>query len=258
MSLDGKVALVTGGAQGIGQAYSERVAREGAAVAIVDLRIEQAHAVAGGIRDRGGRAAAYRADVSSQEQMDTAVTEVVQEFGRVDILINNAAIYYDFDGRDQSLEYLRKVLDVNLIGLLVCARAVFPAMKQQRGGSIINISSIAAYPWPWQRVGEQETVHSYAYGLGKWGVIYYTQQWARSLGQYGVRVNAIAPGVTMTEATIRRVSDEFVAAMTSAAALGRMLEPTDLAGVVVFLASDDAALITGQTLVVDGGTVMLG
>jgi NAD(P)-dependent dehydrogenase (short-subunit alcohol dehydrogenase family) len=194
MALDGKVAIVTGGAQGIGQAYSERLAREGAAVGIIDLRTDQAQSVAASIRDRGGRAAAYRADVSNQDEMDNVVAQVIEEFGRVDVLINNAAIYGDIDWSDNSLDYLRKVLDVNLIGILVCSRAVFPAMKRQRGGSIINISSIAAYPWPWGRTRDAdalaylnataeerqtwswepaedlETIPSSAYGLGKWQV----------------------------------------------------------------------------------------
>jgi 3-oxoacyl-[acyl-carrier protein] reductase len=296
MALNGKVAIVTGGAQGIGQAYSERLAREGAAVGIIDLRTDQAQAVAAGIRDSGGRAAAFEADVSSQDEMDNAVAQVIAEFGRVDVLINNAAIYYDIDHSNNSLDYLRKVLDVNLIGILVCSRAVFPAMKRQRGGSIINISSIAAYPWPWSRAldpdaleflsatederrtwswepaHDLETVPSFAYGLGKWGVIYYTRATARSLGPYGIRVNAIAPGVVLTDATIRVVSpgkpmaearervasNRLVLGSTSIAALRRLVEPTDLAGVAAFLASDDAAAITGQVLVVDAGIEMRG
>jgi 3-oxoacyl-[acyl-carrier protein] reductase len=296
MALDGKVAIVTGGAQGIGRAYSERLAREGAAVGIVDLRLEQAQAVAGGIRDDGGRAAAYRADVSSQAEMDNAVALVVAEFGRVDVLINNAAIYYDIDHSNNSLDYLRKVLDVNLIGILVCSRAVFPAMKRQHSGSIINISSIASYPWPWSRAHQPdaleflgatederrtwswepaqdlETVPSFAYGLGKWGVIYYTRAIARELGPYGIRVNAIAPGVVLTDATARvlspglpmaearerAASKRLVATSISVAPLRRLVEPTDLAGVAAFLASDDSAMITGQVLVVDGGIEMRG
>jgi 3-oxoacyl-[acyl-carrier protein] reductase len=296
MALDGKVAIVTGGAQGIGKEYSDRLAREGAAVVIVDLRLEQAQAVAGGIRDRGGRASAFSADVSNQDEMDQAVAQVITEFGRVDILINNAAIYYDIDHSNNSLDYLRKVLDVNLIGILVCSRAVFPAMKRQSSGSIINISSIAAYPWPWSQahapdaleyIGatederrtwswepehDLETIPSFAYGLGKWGVIYYTRAIARSLGPYGIRVNAIAPGVVLTDATSRVLSpglpvaearervasSKFVATCTSVAALRRVVEPTDLAGVAAFLASDDAAMITGQVLVVDGGIEMRG
>src|SRR5262245_252418 len=259
MPLMGRVAIVTGGAQGIGRAYSERLAREGAAVGIVDLRSEQAEAVAAGIRAAGGRATAHRADVTDQDQMNAVATKVAGEFGAVDILVNNAALYYDIDNTDISIEYLRKVLDVNLISILICARAVFPYMKQQRRGAIINISSTAAFPLPtgaFRR--ELSTVPSYSYGLAKSGVIFLTKSMAASLGQYNIRVNAIAPGVTMSEATKKVVPGAIIDTLTSATALGRTLEPPDLAGVAAFLASDDSGLMTGQTLVVDAGLVMLG
>jgi 3-oxoacyl-[acyl-carrier protein] reductase len=259
MALNGKTAIVTGGAQGIGKAYSERLAREGAAVGIVDLRHEQAEAVAAGIRDAGGRAAAYSADVSNQEQMDRVAARVAEELGGVDILINNAAIYYDLEMGNQSIEYLRKVLDVNLIGILVCCRAVVPHMKNRGGGSVVNIASTAAFPLPTARMRREiETIPSNAYGLSKSGVIFMTKSMAGILGQYNIRVNAIAPGVTMSEATKKVVPGMIVDALTSATALGRTLDPPDLAGVAAFLASDDSALMTGQTLVVDAGLVMLG
>jgi NAD(P)-dependent dehydrogenase (short-subunit alcohol dehydrogenase family) len=166
-------------------------------------------------------------------------------------------------------------------------------MKRQRGGSIINISSIAAYPWPWSRATEPdaleyigataderrtwswepaqdlETIPSLAYDVSKWGVIHYTRAFAVLLGQYGIRVNAIAPGAVLTDATIgvlrglpraeameRAASSRLLATFTSVAALRRLVEPTDLAGVAAFLASDDAAMITGQVLVVDAGIEM--
>jgi 3-oxoacyl-[acyl-carrier protein] reductase len=258
MSLEGKVGIVTGGAQGIGKAYSERLAREGAGVAILDLRQEQAEDVAAGIRAAGGRALAVSADVADQESMDRAVGRVVEELGRVDILINNAAIYYDLDRQDQSLAYLRRVLDVNLIGILVCARAVFPYMKAQRSGSIINISSAAAYPRPRGPGGDLATIPTYAYGLAKSGVVYLTKSMAVSLGQYNIRVNAIAPGVTLSEATRKVVPGALIDELVTTAALGRALEPEDLTGVAAFLASDDSAMMTGQTLATDGGLVLLG
>jgi 3-oxoacyl-[acyl-carrier protein] reductase len=259
MALDGKVGIITGGAQGIGMAYSERLAREGAAVAIVDLRAEQAEEVAAGIRTTGGRAAAYRGDVTDQEAMDGLARQVADDFGRIDVLINNAAIYYDLERGNQSIEYLRKVLDVNLVSLLIVARAVFPFMKRQQSGSIINISSIASFPRPAASPGpDLQTIPISGYGLAKHGVIYLTQSMAASLGRYNIRVNAIAPGVTMTAATRRVVPGAYIDTLTSATALGRTLEPTDLAGVAAFLASDDSALMTGQTLIVDAGHVMLG
>lgn len=259
MRLAGKVAVVTGGAQGIGRAYCEGFAREGAAIAVVDLRREQAEATAAALREAGARATAHAVNVADQAEMDAMAAAVEREFGRIDVLVNNAAIYQDMDMGDQSLEYLRRILDVNLLGILVCARAVFPAMKRQRSGSIINISSGAAYP---DRLGmparDLETVPSFAYGLAKSGVVYYTKTMARALGQYNVRVNAIAPGVTMSEATRKVVPGPIVERLKAAAALGRTLEPADLVGTVVFLASDDSALMTGQTLSVDAGVAMLG
>jgi NAD(P)-dependent dehydrogenase (short-subunit alcohol dehydrogenase family) len=192
MRLAGKVAVVTGGAQGIGRAYCEGFAREGAAVVVVDLRGEQAEATAGALRAGGARAAAHAADVADQAAMDGVAAAVEREFGRIDVLVNNAAIYHDLG--DQSLAYLRRILDVNLLGVLVCARAVFPAMKRQRAGSIINISSGAAYPDRLQSpVRELETVPSFAYGLAKSGVVYYTKAMARAR-PVPHPVNAIAPG----------------------------------------------------------------
>jgi 3-oxoacyl-[acyl-carrier protein] reductase len=257
--LDGKVAVVTGGAQGIGRAYCEGFAREGAVVVVVDLRAEQAEATAGALRAAGARAMALAADVADQAAMDGVAAAVERELGRIDVLVNNAALYHDLDFGDQSLAYLRRVLDVNLIGLLVCARAVFPAMKRQRAGSIVNVSSCAAYPDRFRLpVRELETVPSFAYALAKSGVIYYTKAMARALGQYNIRVNAIAPGVTLSEATRSVLPGAVIDQLAAASALGRSLEPTDLVGAALFLASDESALMTGQTLSVDAGVAMLG
>ena len=257
--LKDRVAIVTGGAQGIGRAYAEALAGEGAAIAIVDTRRERAEETAAVLRAIGARAIVCVADVAKQDEMDAVARATFQAFGRIDVLMNNAAIYHDMNIGDQSLEYLRQMLDVNLLGILVCVRAVFPTMKAQRSGSIINISSGAAYP---DRLGmagrDLETVPSFAYGLAKSGVVYYMKSMARALGHYGIRVNAIAPGVTMTEATRKIVSAGIIDRLRSAAALGRTLEPTDLVGTALYLASDDSALMTAQTLSVDGGVAMLG
>jgi 3-oxoacyl-[acyl-carrier protein] reductase len=257
MRLQGKVAVETGGAQGIGRAYCLRFAAEGAAVAPVDLRGEQAESVAREIKSRGGEALAISADITDETAMQSMAERVVSEFGRIDCLINNAALYYDQNLMDQSIDYLRKNLEINLIGQLICARAVFPFMKKQGGGSIINISSTAAYPLPLPPF-PSENFGNFAYGITKAGVIYLTQQMAKFGGQFGIRVNAIAPGVTMSEATKKVVPDWALDHLGKASPLGKCLEPEDLTGTAVFLASADSALMTGQTLVVDAGVWMLG
>jgi 3-oxoacyl-[acyl-carrier protein] reductase len=258
MRLKDKVAIVTGGAQGIGREYSLRFVEEGAAVGVVDTRFEQAKMVEQEIIDRKGKALAIRTDVTSKEQLDAMAKQVFDRFGRIDILVNNAAIYYDLELGNSSIEYGRKVIDVNVFGVMLASWAVFPYMKRQRSGSIINISSIAAYPGAVGSVmlghmPDIETPTADYYGISKVAVIHLTQSMALSFGQYNIRVNAIAPGVTMSEATKKVVPQPFIQALTTQSALGRALEPGQLTGTAVYLASEDSAMMTGQVLVVDSG-----
>ena len=255
--LEGNTAIITGGAQGIGRAYCLRFAEEGAAVAVVDLREEQANAVASEISDQGGRAIALVVDITSESATQEMAERVKSELGSIDTLINNAALYYDQDIMDQTIEYLRKTLEINLIGQLICARAVFPTMKEQGHGSIINIASTAAYPLPLPTM-PAENFATNAYGLSKSGLIYMTKMMARQGGPSGVRVNAIAPGVTMSEATKKIVPEWALEGLKTGSPLGTTLEPEDLAGTAVYLACDDSRLMTGQTLVVDAGVWMNG
>jgi 3-oxoacyl-[acyl-carrier protein] reductase len=258
MKLKDKVAIVTGAAQGIGREYSLRFAQEGAAVGVADLRYEQTKMVEQEIIDRGAKALAMRVDVTSEEQLNAMAKQVFERFGRIDILVNNAAIYYDLELGNSSIEYGRKVMDVNVFGVMLASWAVFPYMKRQRGGSIINISSIAAYPGAVQGVmlGHMPDIEKPTadyYGLSKAAVIHLTQSMALSFGRYNIRVNAIAPGVTMSEATKKVVPEPFVQALSSQSALGRPLDPSQLTGTALYLASDDSAMMTGQVLVVDSG-----
>ena len=257
MRLKDKVAIVTGGAQGIGRAYCLRYAKEGAAVAIVDLREDGAKKVEAEIAEMGGQALAISADVSSEKSTVDMAKQVADRFGGIDILMNNAAIYYDMDMTDQSIDYLKKMLDVNLLGVLITSRAVFPYMKERGGGSIINISSTAAYPLPAPAM-PADNFGSYAYGLAKSGVIYLTKSMAKTGGPANVRVNAIAPGVTMSEATKKVVPTQILDMLQGASSLGKHLQPEDLTGTATFLASEDSAFMTGQTLVVDAGVWMNG
>lgn len=257
MRLAGKTAVITGAARGLGREYARRFAREGAAVGALDLLLDGAEETAALVCKDGGNALALEADVTDEQQMAGAVKRAVDAFGRVDVLVNNAALYGDMNIADQSLEYFKKLMDVNVIGVIAASRAVFPYMKEQRGGSIINVASSAAYPLPLPS-GEVPTVPVSGYAVSKAAVINLTKSMAKALGLYKIRVNAIAPGITMTDAT-RKIVPEFVLKnLTEATALKTTLEPEHIAGTAVFLASDDSALMTGQVLVVDGGLVMVG
>lgn len=236
MRLQGKTAIITGGAQGIGREYALRFAREGAAVVVADLREGQAREVEAEIAKSGGRAMTVRADVTDQAQMSAVAGQVADRFGTIDVLVNNAAIYYDLDMTDQSLEYGRKVLDVNLFGIIIAARAVFPWMKRQHSGAIINIATVGAFP-PAGLGGanrsaapDLETVPVFYYGLAKSGVVWLTKTMAIDLGRYNIRVNAIAPGVVLSEATKRVTTPQTIEFLKNSTALGRSLEPKDIPG----------------------------
>ncbi len=260
MKLDGKVAIVTGGAQGIGAAYCTRLAAEGAAVGVVDLtRMDQAKEVERQIVDNGGRALAIQADVTKEDQMEAMAKEVTNAFGRIDAIINNAALYQDMIGASND-----QVLEVNFFGVINSSNAVIPQMYEQRSGSIINIASTAAYPLPMGGLlmapptqGPPKITPG-GYGLAKNMLLFLTKNMAKTLGPYNIRVNAIAPGLTMSEATKKVVPPVLIERLTEEAALHRALEPEDLAGAALFLVSDDSALITGQVLVVDAGVIMAG
>jgi 3-oxoacyl-[acyl-carrier protein] reductase len=258
MKLKDKVAIVTGAAQGIGREYALRFVEEGAAVAVVDTRAEQAKAVEQEIAAKGGTAIAISTDVTQEEGLAAMAKQVADRFGRIDALINNAAIYYDLEMGRATLEYGRKVMDVNVFGVMLASWAVFPYMQQQRHGSIINIASIAAWPGaisspPMRSTRAGGITGGDLYGISKAAVVFITQSMALNFGKFNIRVNAIAPGVTMSEATRKVVSGRVVEALVGQSALGRSLEPRDLTGTAVFLASDDSALMTGQCLVVDAG-----
>jgi 3-oxoacyl-[acyl-carrier protein] reductase len=261
MRLENKVALITGGSQGIGKEYALRFAREGADVAIADVREEQAKEVVREIEKLGRKGLAIRTDVSKEEDTQAAAAKVVERFGRIDVLINNAALYYDMDMTDRSFAYFNKVLSVNLMGVWLMTRAVSRQMKRLRSGKIINQSSTAAYMsnlgWV-DTSNPDEDPPPFSYSVAKAGVNGLTKYFAGQLGPWGINVNAIAPGVTMTEATKAKVPEEMRGMLTMATALRKTLEPADLAGTAVYLASSDSDLMTGQVLVVDAGMFMLG
>ncbi len=261
MRLAEKIAIITGAAQGIGRAYALRFAREGAHVVVGDVREDAARAVAEECGALGPDAAAMRLDVADEASTQEVVSRTLERFGRVDILVNNAAIYYDLDRTENTLAYFNRVLSVNLTGAWLMSRAVENHMKRQRRGKIIHQSSTAAYLG---NVGMVDTENPdtpmppFHYSVAKVGIAGLTKYMAGALGPWGINVNAIAPGVTMTEATKKIVPDGILQSLVMFSALRKPLEPEHLTGTAVFLACDDSDMMTGQTLVVDGGMVMLG
>ena len=259
--LEDKVAIITGAGQGIGRAYALRFAAEGAKVAVADIKDDNAAAVAKELEAAGGEAIAVRVDVADEASTQEMAKATVDRWGRIDVLLNNAGIFFDLEQTNNSLEYLKRVLDVNMIGPWLCARAVFPTMKAQGKGKIINQSSSAA--WMYAMAGyainkESTELPSYHYSVSKAGLNAYTHFMASALGQFGINVNAIAPGVTMTDATRKHVPEGMMGMIKMMSALRRSLEPEDITGAAVFLASEDSDAITGQCIPVDAGVIMLG
>jgi NAD(P)-dependent dehydrogenase (short-subunit alcohol dehydrogenase family) len=252
MKLKDKVCIVTGGAQGIGEAYARRFATEGARVVVADVNAEKGGAVA---KDLGG--VFERVDVSSEPDTKRLAKAVADRLGRIDVLVNNAAIFYGIDNQNSSYEYLRKIFDVNYFGAWLMCRAVFPYMRDGGGGSIINQSSSAAYMHPEYPI--DGALPSFHYSVTKAAMNAMTHYMAGSCGRYGIRVNAIAPGPTMTEATKQGVPEHIMEMIINfQMAIHRALEPDDLTGTAVWLASDDSKMVTGQIIPVDGGMIMLG
>ena len=248
MRLQDKVVVVTGAAQGIGEAYARAIAAEGAAVVVADLHEEAGEKGAAGIEENGGRAIFVRTDVSDHTSAAALAERTVAELGGIDGLVNNAAIYGDmqFDLLiSVDWDYYRRFMAVNMDGALVMTRALYPHLRRGGGGSIVNQSSTAAY------------LYSGFYGLAKVGVNGLTQQLAHELGGMGIRVNAIAPGPTDTAATRTQAGDASKE-LVKGLAIKRMGQPEDMVGACVFLLSDEASWVTGQILAVDGGQTFRG
>src|ERR1700754_4317165 len=240
-----KVGVVTGG--GIGQVSAEALAREGAAVVVADINTEGAQKVADGIKGEGGTALALHVDVSDPDSAKKMAVQTLSEFGGIDYLVNNAAI---FGGMKLDFlvsvdwDYYKKFMSVNLDGALVCTRAVYRKMAKRGGGAIVNQSSTAAW------------LYSNFYGLAKVGINGLTQQLATELGGQNIRINAIAPGPIDTEANRTTTPQEMVADIVKGIPLSRMGEVDDLTGMCLFLLSDQAKWITGQIFNVDGGQII--
>ena len=246
---EGKVAIVTGGAQGIGAAIVRRLASEGAAVAVVDLTAERAQAAVDEVVKEGGRALAIGADVSKTEDAQAAVDAAVAEFGRIDILVNNAGITRDnllFKMTDEDWD---SVIAVNLRSAFVMSRAAQKHFVGQKYGKIVSLSSRSA-------LGNRGQAN---YAASKAGIMGLTATMAIELGPFGVNVNAVAPGyiaTAMTDATARRIGldpDEMRRVASEQTPVRRVGEPEDIAAVVAFLAADESSFVSGQTIQVNGG-----
>ena len=249
--LKGRVAIVTGGAQGIGKAIAARLAKDGASVVIADLQKFDL-AAAEIAKSSGSKMLGLETDVSKEGDVARMAAETMKAFGRIDILVNNAAVFSSIELRpfeNIPVEEFRKVMEVNIMGVWLCCRACVPHMRKGGYGRIVNLASGAPLK------GVPLFLH---YISSKGAVIAMTRGLAREVGKDGITVNSLAPGFTLSENVAKHevhVKQGEITRMTRA--IPRDEKPEDLVGTVSFLASDDAAFITGQTLVVDGGSAML-
>lgn len=256
--LENRTALITGAGGGIGLAYAERFLTEGARVVIAEIDAEAGAAAAASLADwYPDRVAFIRTDITDEASGVAAAAFAVETFGSLDILINNAALYGDFDTFDNSADYLRKVLDVNLVGQWLMAKACVPHMIAAGEGRIVNIASVAAYYWQVPAImPADDGLGSWSYSQSKWGVIGMSRLLASQLGQHNITSNCIAPGLTDTPATDKQVPTDFQPMFADLNPMKRNATPDDMTGVALFFASDDARLVTGQIISVDGGGVM--
>ncbi len=247
MKLKGKVAFVTGAAQGIGKAIAEALAKEGADIIVSDINIELAAKTAEGIKALGVKAFPMKTNVSDSAEVASSVDVAHKEMGKIDILVNNAGITKDNLLIRMKDEDWKAVIDVNLTGTFNMTKAVSPLMMKARSGKIVNIASI---------VGLMGNFGQANYSASKGGVIALTKTSARELAARGIAVNAVAPGFIDTEMT-KKLPEDIKAKMKEQIPMGKMGSPQDVAQAVLFLASSDADYITGQVINVNGGMLMV-
>jgi 3-oxoacyl-[acyl-carrier protein] reductase len=248
--LGGRVVIVTGGGSGIGKIYSQQLAACGAAVVTADLMAEHADGAAAEIRAAGGQAVGVAVDIADEAATLRMAQQAITSFGRIDGLVNNAALMSTLPRRpwhEIPVDEWDRVMAVNLRGMFLCCRAVHDQMRKQGSGSIINVSSNRVF------AGTPNRLH---YTTSKAGVIGFTRALAREVGEHGIRVNAIAPGLTLSETQLASSSPAYLAELAQGRALVRPQVPDDLVGTVLFLLSDASSYITGQTMNIDGGKMM--
>jgi 3-oxoacyl-[acyl-carrier protein] reductase len=251
--LEDKVAIITGAGRGLGRAFALRFAEQGAKLLLPDISLERAEDAAKEIRAKGGEAVAIHTDISDENATKKMAEKVIQQYGKVDILLNNAAIWYGLNITPWdawTVEEWDRIFKVNVKGTWLCCKAIAPLMIKQSKGKIINMASNIA------RVPAAQLFLPYSCTKGALYTL--THALARALGPSGINVNAIAPGYTASEASLgQRDSEKIFEIATSEQSIQKRLQPADLVGTAVFLASAESDLTSGQVFYIDGGTVML-
>jgi len=243
--LENKVAIITGGAQGIGKATTQKFVEQGAKVAVWDIDDKMGLELCDFLRSKGHNVEFFKVNVANNEEVKNNVEEVIKKFGTIDILINNAGITRDSTLKKMTQEQWQQVINVNLTGVFNCTQAVSLIMLEKGEGKIINASSV---------VGLYGNFGQTNYVATKSGVIGMTKVWARELGRKGINVNAVAPGFIATE-MVKAMPENVIKTMEEKTPLGRLGKPEDIANAYLFLASDEASYINGAVLSVDGGII---
>ncbi len=249
MRLKKQVAIVTGAGQGIGRAVALTLAREGATVVVNDIDLEKAEKVAEEVSAQGGQALPVQADVSKAKDVDILVKKALDSYKRVDILVNNAGVAKMTRFLELTEAEWDRTMNINIKGQFLCSKAVIAQMIKQKRGKIVNVASLAAH------IGAPGLA---AYGASKGGVVQLTKALAVELGKYNIMVNAVSPGLTMTDLIKSAVKDrpDFIEGIDRIP-LRRAAEPEDIANAVLFLASSESDYITGQVIIVDGGLMAI-
>lgn len=247
MRLENKVAIITGGARGIGKATAEKFVKEGAKVAICDINLDSVNETVEEIKKTGAEIVGYKVDVTKTDEVKAMIDDVVAKYGRLDCIVNNAGITADNTLLRMTEEEFDRVININLKGVYICGKLAAEIMaNQEGGGTILNASSV---------VGIYGNFGQTNYAATKWGVIGMTKTWAKELGKKGIRSNVVAPGFILTPMT-EKMPEKVLDMMKDKSPLRSLGYPEDIANAYAFLASDEARFITGTVLSVDGGVVL--